>query len=62
MQQTVRVFHSFADSEKAEREYYASLSPEQRLDILLDLIARLHPHETEQRLERVYRVIKLGEG
>ncbi len=61
MQQVVRIFRSFAESEKSDREYYASLSPEERLDILLELIARSQPHETEQRLERVYRVAKLGE-
>jgi uncharacterized protein YdeI (YjbR/CyaY-like superfamily) len=61
MEKAARIFHSFAEAEKAEREYYRSLTPEQRLEILFDLVAAQHPHATEQRLERVCRIIKLQE-
>ncbi len=60
---TVQRFGSFAESDRATRRYYASLTPEQRLDILLDLIAvqRGDEDEAAQRLQRVYRIAKLGE-
>jgi hypothetical protein len=38
MERQIRVFHSFAESEQADRDYYHSLSPAQRMEILLDLI------------------------
>ena len=61
VQKVVRVFHSFQESEKADREYYLSLSPEQRMEILFELIARGQPDEPEQGFERVYRIVKFGE-
>ena len=53
--------HDQAD--EAERRYYRSLSGQQRLDILLELISRYGDAQDEAtgRLERVYRIIKLGE-
>jgi len=55
----VRVFRSFEEAEKADREFYRSLTPEQRLNILLQLIAQ---HGTPQRLERVFRIVKLEQS
>jgi hypothetical protein len=56
-----RKFSSFAEAAKADREFYQSLRPEQRLEMLCDLIAASYPDEIKQRLERVCRVIKLQE-
>ena len=56
-----RVFRSFAEADKANREYYESLTPTQRLDILLTLISQdrsIKPDETGTGLKRVYRVTK----
>jgi hypothetical protein len=61
MEKVIRKFHSFAEAEKADREYYRSLTPEQRLEILFDMVATRHRHEPEQRLERVCRIVKLQE-
>jgi uncharacterized protein YdeI (YjbR/CyaY-like superfamily) len=61
MEKVCRIFHTFAEAEQADREYYSSLTPEQRLEILFGLVAAQHPHGTEQRLERVCRIIKLQE-
>lgn len=61
MEKVARVFHSFAEAEQADWDYYESLSPQQRLEIVCELIARSQPNETEQRLERVCRVIELQE-
>ena len=40
MNKTVVKFNSFADAQRADRRYYLSLTPQQRLDILLELVAR----------------------
>lgn len=62
MQRVVRKFHGFTESAESDRAYYQSLTPQQRLDILLDLLARYKDSrdETAERLERVYRVTKLS--
>jgi uncharacterized protein YdeI (YjbR/CyaY-like superfamily) len=62
MEKVVRVFHSFAEAEKADDEYYRSLTPQQRLQILLELVKSKSADEPEQRLERVCRVIKLQDS
>ncbi len=59
MEKVVKKFRSHRESEAAERAYYRSLTPQQRLDILLDLIAQGQPDETEQGFARVYRIVKL---
>lgn len=63
MKKVVRKFASHAESEKADREYYRSLSPQQRLDILLEIIAahREETGEASEGFKRVYRVTQLGE-
>jgi hypothetical protein len=61
VEKVVRVFHSFAEAEKAGEEYYRSLTPEQRLEILFELVQSQQADEPEQRPERVCRVIKLQE-
>lgn len=56
-----KVFRSFAEADKANREYYKSLTSTQRLDILLKLIEQNTPpksDEAETRPKRIYRVIK----
>lgn len=55
VQKTVAKFQSFAEADKADREFYRTLSPQERLSIVL----QLSKHEPERRLERVYRIIKL---
>jgi hypothetical protein len=62
METVARKFSSFAESDRADREYYRSLTPEQRLDILLELVARAQDDEAEQGFARVYRVVKLHES
>jgi len=61
MEKAARVFHSFAEADQADSDYYRSLTPEQRLAILFELVKSQQPDGTEQRLERVYRIIKLQE-
>lgn len=57
MDKVVKKFTSFEEAEEADRQYYRALTPEQRLDILGELIYKANG-ETFPRLERVYRVIK----
>jgi hypothetical protein len=61
VEKVARKFRSFAESGEADREFYQSLTPEQRLDILGDLIAGANPGATGQKIERVGRIIKLQE-
>jgi len=56
---TVRKFDSFEAADKADREYYRSLKPEQRVEILLELVES-YTNASAKGFERVYRVGKLG--
>jgi hypothetical protein len=60
MEKTVKVFKSFADAERADKQYYRSLSPAQRIEMLLILRDQYRPYSNEltERFERVYRVIE----
>lgn len=60
----IQIFQSFAEAEDAERRYYASLTPQERLDLQLEIIARHREAlgQTDERLERVCRVVKLERG
>jgi hypothetical protein len=62
MQRIVRVFQSFEEAEKADEQYYASLTPNERLEILLELVRRQRESlgEAAARFERVYRVVELS--
>ena len=57
-----RVFHGFDEAQRAEDEYYAALTPQERLEILLDLIAayRESVGEAAEGFERVYRVTQFS--
>ena len=61
---SVQIFNSFKDADRADDEYYMSLSPEKRVDVLLELITRYHQaeYETPQRFARVYRVTELSQS
>ena len=60
MEKVLQVFNSFAEAEEADRKYYESLTPAQRIEILLVLRNRikLNDDEPRGRLKRVYRIIK----
>lgn len=59
---SIRRFETLSEADSAEAEYYASLTPEERLNILLELIEmyRSNQGEDSERLERVYRVDELS--
>jgi len=59
IKKVVRIFRSHAEAEAADREFYRSLTPEQRVDIQLELIRRYREeHGISERLERVARVFR----
>jgi len=62
MHRTIRRFNSLSEADAAEDEYYGALTPEQRLDLLLDLIEmyRSDQGEVAERFERVYRIDELS--
>jgi len=59
MEKTVRFFKSFAEAEAADKAYYQSLTPVQRLEILLLLRKRYQSQKDEPggRLKRVCRLL-----
>jgi hypothetical protein len=59
VERTVKVFASFEDADKADARYDAAMSPEKRLNILIELRDRRHPDAAEHRLARVSRVVEL---
>ena len=64
MDKVLQVFHSFDDADRADEAYYAGLTPEERVDILLDLVANYRESlgEVARRFEIVYRVVELPQG
>jgi hypothetical protein len=62
MDKVIRVFESHEAAEKADIEYYRSLTGEQRLQILYALIAQVRGDGTgtAQGLERVCRIVERG--
>jgi hypothetical protein len=60
----VAVYESHAESDRADQAFYRSLSPQERLDLLLTLIAR-HAESIGvdlERLVRVHRIVELQQG
>ena len=63
MEKTAQKFASFKEADQAEIAYYRSLTPLQRVDLLLELVAQGQPRdEAERRLKRVYRIVELSKS
>jgi hypothetical protein len=60
MEKVGQVFRSFADAERAERQFNRALTPAQRLEILFRLqqLAAPPTDETAEGFPRVYRLVK----
>ena len=60
MERFARVFDNWQDAEAADLAYYASLTPEARVQLQLELIARYLATlgDAEQGLARVCRVVE----
>jgi hypothetical protein len=61
MDRDIRTYQTLAMADEADRQYYASLSPQQRLEMVVDLVDRyLAAHgEAAERFERVHHVDEL---
>ena len=64
VERTVQRFADFQEADRATLLYYRSLTPAQRIEILLELIERAQENgdATRQGLARVYRIVKLPRG
>lgn len=62
MDRVIQVFRSFTDAEEADEAYYAALSPQERVDVLLDLVASYRESlgEAAEGFARIYRVVELA--
>lgn len=58
MEKRAAKYPSHEAAEKADRAYYLSLTPEERMRIFLEILERGR-HGASERLEKVYRVVKL---
>ena len=60
MKKIVRIFHSFAEEEKANMEFWQGLSGNEKIKILeaIRLQYFAFHHEYPKRFQRVYRIIK----
>ena len=52
-----KIYDSFAEAQEADDAYYASLTGNEKLEILLEIMRPAY--EANPRFERVYRVIEL---
>ena len=59
VEKVVRVFKSLEEADQADARADASLTPEQRLQILIELRDRRHPDASKQGLARVCRITEL---
>lgn len=62
MEKVARKFNSHEDAESADDEFYASLTPKQRMEILFDMIEEWYgrsPDANERRPPRVHRIVEL---
>jgi hypothetical protein len=55
VEKTAKKFRSFAEAEKADRDFYKKFTGNERLRILVELLN----HGPEQRLESVSRITQL---
>jgi hypothetical protein len=61
VEHVLRKYATFEEAEEADRAYYRSLTPAERLSIMIDLIYPEDGDAASARFERVYRIVKLGE-
>ncbi len=59
MDKVVQVFSSFREHDTASARFDMSLTPAERIQIVIELRDRYHPEAAERGMERVCRIIKL---
>lgn len=58
MEKKVRIFSSFREADDADARDYMAMTPEERIQIVIQLRDLRHPDAAKQGLARVCRVIK----
>lgn len=58
MELAARKFATFEEAEAADRDYYRSLTPAERLAIMIDLIYPEGGDAAPQKVEKVCRIVK----
>ena len=64
MERVVRIFNSHAEAEAADRAFYAAMSPQERLDMLLPMQERYRESlgDAGSRFERTCRIVPLSKS
>jgi WSTF/HB1/Itc1p/MBD9 motif protein len=64
MERIAQVFPSFDAADQADDQFYADLTPQERIELLLELVERYRSTlgASAERLERVHRVVELSQG
>jgi hypothetical protein len=64
VERIVQVFSSFEEADRADDQFYADLTPEARLEILLELVEQYRSAlgEAAERFERVHRIVELSQS
>jgi hypothetical protein len=62
MEKVVRVFHNQQEAEAADAEEDLRMTPEQRIDTVLELQRWVYPDASEQGFVRVYRITQLEQS
>jgi len=58
IERVLEAFDSHEDADRASARYYRALTPQERIDLALELMRPTY--EAHPRFERVYRVVELG--
>lgn len=58
MNRPIKIFRSFAEAEEAEKEYYRSLTPAQRIQIVLMLRKHYAAEALASGVQKVCRIVK----
>lgn len=58
VEKTIRIFSSFKEADEADDIAAAQMSPQERIQIVIELRDRRHPDAARQGLARVCRVVK----
>ena len=59
MEKVVRIFENAAKADEADALLDMQLSPDERIQVVIELRNRRHPDASEQGLARVCRIVEL---
>jgi hypothetical protein len=62
VEKVVRIFQSFADADEHDAAEDARLTPEQRIQLVIELRDRRHPDAAQQGLARVCRITEIEQS